>query len=374
MEILLLEPYYTGSHQAWVDGYVRHSRLSVRPLLLPGRFWKWRMHGGAVTLARMFNETDYHPDVVLATDMVDLTTFLALTRKRTHSVPTALYFHENQLTYPLRRGEKRDLHYGFIQYASALSADMVFFNSQFHLADFYEELPRLLKHFPDYNELQTIDELRARSQVLPVGLELQRHDRYQNVERTADEPVIVWNHRWEYDKNPKEFFQALYALKGMGLAFKLVLLGESFRVQPEEFLQARDELADHILWFGYAPDFSTYSAWLWRADVCVSTAHHEFFGVATAEAIYCRCYPILPNRLVYPELIPASLHGACLYEDFDGLLGRLQAYLRGERPSEEELDLLRDHVRTYDWSEMAAQYDRRLEEIHAQRRHQCDAQ
>src|SRR5512135_1402358 len=97
MKVLLLEPYYTGSHAAWADGYAAHSRHQVAVLGLPGRFWKWRMHGGAVTLAREFMGMDFAPDLLLATDMLDLTTFLALTRARTHAVPTAIYFHENQL-------------------------------------------------------------------------------------------------------------------------------------------------------------------------------------------------------------------------------------------------------------------------------------
>jgi len=371
MDILLIEPYYTGSHQAWVDGYVCHSRHSVRTLLLPGRFWKWRMHGGAVTLARQFRESCYRPDLILATDMLDLTTFLALTRDLTHDIPAAIYFHENQLTYPLRRGEKRDLHYGFINFASALLADAVFFNSQYHLDSFYNELPRLLKHFPDYNELHTVSVLRARSEVLPLGLDLKRHDAYRpqfpgpSVAEIHEEyaPTIVWNHRWEYDKNPQAFFNVIYALAGMGLPFKLALLGESFSIKPEEFLDARERLADRIVQFGYLEDFPAYSSWLWRGDVCVSTAHHEFFGAATAEAIYCGCYPILPNRLVYPDLVPAELRAECLYGDFDGLLERLRQFLVGQRPAPQASQALHEHVARFDWTQMAAVYDQRLEEM-----------
>jgi glycosyltransferase involved in cell wall biosynthesis len=211
MRILLVEPYYTGSHQAWADGYSRSSSHQVELLCLPGRFWKWRMHGGAVTLARRFRELDVQPDLILTTDMLDLTTFLALTRDLTHDVPTAIYFHENQLTYPMRRGEKRDLHYGFVNYASALVAHWVFFNSAYHKKAFFDELPRLLKHFPDYNELESLSQIRAKSQVLPLGLDLTRHDRYRPAEPRSGRPLILWNHRWEYDKNPKEFFNAVYA-------------------------------------------------------------------------------------------------------------------------------------------------------------------
>jgi hypothetical protein len=41
MRILLIEPYFGGSHKAWAQGYVTHSRHDVTLLTLPARFWKW---------------------------------------------------------------------------------------------------------------------------------------------------------------------------------------------------------------------------------------------------------------------------------------------------------------------------------------------
>jgi hypothetical protein len=102
------------------------------------------MHGGAVTLARHFMESDEQPDLLLASDMLDLTTFLALTRAKTAALPTALYFHENQLTYPWSPNganpAQQRAHYAFINYTSALSADTVLFNSQYHLEAFTGQL------------------------------------------------------------------------------------------------------------------------------------------------------------------------------------------------------------------------------------------
>ena len=49
--VWLLNPYDTGSHKAWAEGYAAHSAHRVRVLAMQGYFWKWRMHGGALELA-----------------------------------------------------------------------------------------------------------------------------------------------------------------------------------------------------------------------------------------------------------------------------------------------------------------------------------
>ncbi|GAB4540150.1 MAG: DUF3524 domain-containing protein [Anaerolineae bacterium] len=369
MKILLVEPYYTGSHAAWAAGYAAHSRHEVMLLTLPGRFWKWRMHGGAITLARQFLVMEITPDLILATDMLDLTTFLALTRARTCHLPTAIYFHENQLSYPWSPTDRdvkqgRSLHYGFINYASALVADAVFFNSRYHLGSFLAELPLLLKHFPDHNELDTVEGVRARSEVLPLGLDLRRFDAYRPDPRTSTSgapPLILWNHRWEYDKNPQEFLQALYVLADRGLDFGLAILGERFREQPAEFIEARHRLGKRVRHFGYVPDFASYARWLWQADLLPVTSYQDFFGASVVEAIYCGCLPLLPRRLSYPELIPPEYHRLCFYQDFDDLVDRLEAVIRNPDPMRQPG--LRQVMARFDWSEMATIYDDRLEAV-----------
>jgi glycosyltransferase involved in cell wall biosynthesis len=357
MRICLLEPYDTGSHGAWVRGYARHSRHEIVPLTLKGQFWKWRMHGGAVTLARAYRErfgAEPGPDLILASDMLDLSTFLALTRDLTHATPTALYMHENQLTYPLRPGEQRDLHYGFLNYASMLCADRVLFNSQYHLDAWFDELPRLLKHFPDYNELHTVAEIRARSAVLPLGLDLEALDAHR-VAKANGPLLIVWNHRWEYDKDPETFLQALYALDATGLPFQVALLGEQFVRVPPSFQEARERLGTHIVQFGYVDSFAEYARWLWRADMAVSTALHDFFGAAVVEAIYCEAMPMLPDRLAYPQFIPDALRHLCLYRGFEALVERLVWAARD--PERARGVSLREAVSPYAWRRMAPRYD-----------------
>ncbi len=365
MNILIIEPYDTGSHRAWMDGYAAQSAHTITILSLPGQYWKWRMQGGAVTLARLYAEREVRPDLILASDMLNLGVFLALTRRMTASIPTAIYFHENQLTYPMgpRQRQEQHLQLALINYSSAMAADAIFFNSRFHQEAFFEELPRLLKHYPDFNELDSIGVLRERSAVLPLGLALRRFDAFRELKARGQPPLIVWNHRWDYDKNPAAFLNAACRLASEGVDFSVALTGENLREVPAEFEQARTILGERVIQYGYLC-FEEYARLLWQADVQVSTAHHDFFGISTAEAIYCGCVPLLPRRLNYPDLIPAAYHDRYLYLEGE-VFQALRRWLADPQPAPTEL---RAHVAQYDWKMLAPRYDRAFEALAARRR------
>jgi len=334
------------------------------------------MQGGAVTLARkslQAIEEGLTPDVIFANSMVNLPAFLALTRHRMQGVPVVCYMHENQLTYPISPDEKRDLSYGYINYLTCLAADRIVFNSRFHYEEFMRALPGLLRAFPDYTHLHTVQQIREKSSVLHLGMDLKAHDQYASHYTShawgpsMDPPVVLWNHRWEYDKNPSAFFRLMNRLDDSGCKFRLILAGKHFESQPHEFEKAFERYADRILHYGYAEDFEEYSRLLHRADIVISTAIHEFFGVAVMESIYCGCHPLLPNRLSYPELIPASLHKPLLhvpilYEDEEELFAIMYAILRGEeRPLPPST--LRSILGSLDWSAHVAHYDALLESV-----------
>jgi glycosyltransferase involved in cell wall biosynthesis len=321
------------------------------------------MHGGAVTLAQQFNAEPGLPDLILATDMLDVTTFRALSGVR---LPIALYMHENQLTYPLpddgasgpmrRQLGERDLHYAFINYVSMLASDRVFFNSGYHRESFFAALPNFLRHFPEYNELDSVASLEAKSAVLPVGVRYEWLRRERPPAHRDPAPLVLWNQRWEYDKNPAAFFDALYAVQDAGIPFRLALCGENFRRRPQEFEAALERLAPCIVHAGYAPQ-EQYRAFLWEAEVTVSTALHEFFGISVLEAVACESFPLLPNRLSYPKLLPERFHPACLYTDQDSLVQALKAALTDREQTAAVASALAGEVARYDWGRVAGLYD-----------------
>jgi len=329
------------------------------------------MHGGAVTLAREFQGLDFQPDLLLATDMLDLTTFLALSRRRTAQLPTVLYLHENQLTYPLpedpeqgpmrrQRGE-RDLHYAFINYASMLTANHIVFNSEFQRSCLFDQLPSFLNHFPEFREEQTLDQLRSRSSVLSVGLDLKCLESNRTGSR-QNPPLILWNQRWEYDKNPEGFFETLLTLAGENIPFEVALCGESFQQQPKIFASAIQTLGNRVMHQGYAQP-ELYHRLLWESTLTFSTAIHEFFGISILEAALCETLPFLPNRLSYPELLPTEFHARCLYDCQEGLLQHLRWSLAHPEETRRIATTLASRIRTFDWECWAPEYDRLLEKV-----------
>lgn len=370
MRILLIEPFFTGSHKKWAEEFQQFSRHEIQILSLPGYHWKWRMHGAAVTLAQQALQLA-KPDLILATDMLDVSAFAALTRKQWSDVPIAVYFHENQLTYPWSPTDadvqlQRDNHYAFINYTSALVADKVFFNSQYHLKSFLNELPRLLKQFPDYNNFETVQPIEAKSTILPLGMNLQKFDSYilpiDEKAKLRERAVVLWNHRWEYDKNPDTFFNALLEIAERGVDFRLVVLGEKLSKQPPIFELVKEKFSDKILHFGYAESFEEYAKWVCKADVLPVTSTQDFFGGSVVEAMYCNVVPYLPKRLAYPEHLPESLHSTFFYEEED-FVNKLQRriwdvkYLR--------IMNTQQYAAKYDWSNLITNYDNEMKQITA---------
>ncbi len=361
MIIHLFAPFFTGSHKAWAEGYVQNSKHEIKIFSLSGKYWKWRMHGAAVSLAQQFLDQKEQPDLILATDMLDLATFLALTRQRTATIPTVLYFHENQLTYPWSPTDedvalKRDRHYSWINYTSALAADQLCFNSQYHKDSFLKELAVFLQAFPDYKGLDNVPKITVKSMVLPLGMSLKKLDALKEGDVTRESaPVLLWNHRWEYDKNPDAFFKLCYRLKSENIDFQLIVLGEHYAKSPAVFKEAKEKLSDRILHWGYAERFEKYAAWLWRSDILPVTSKQDFFGGSVVEAMYCGVYPLLPNRLAFPEHIPNSSHKDHLYENEEDLYEKTKALLLDF--SKLEACPFTDWVEGYDWTKMSGVYD-----------------
>jgi glycosyltransferase involved in cell wall biosynthesis len=353
LKILVLEPYYGGSHKTFLDG-LRKLPFYFKLMTLPARKWKWRMRLSASYYAGKLYRLNEHFDRILCSTFVDVAAFRGLAPPWVREVPLLTYFHENQFAYPVQHKDERDLHFALTNITTALASDSLAFNSSYNLSSFLSDTEKLMKKSPDLKLDKPSRILKDKSRIIPPGIDFSVLDTVEEPLRGRT-PVLVWNHRWEHDKNPEMFFQTLFDLDSQGLDFSLVVLGQSFQGRPAVFNEVRKRLSHRILHMGYVRSRRDYFRLLKGGTIVVSTALHEFFGLAVIEAIRAGCRPLLPRRLSYPELFP----GEYLYDE-ENLIHRLKEEITLKRQlSKEKALALTDR---FSWNRLAPDYTAWLSE------------
>jgi glycosyltransferase involved in cell wall biosynthesis len=359
----MIEPYFEGSHKRWILDFQKFSNHNIELLTLPGRHWKWRMHGGAITLAQKYNNLDLKPDFIIASDMLNLPLFKSVAN--VDKIPIAMYFHENQITYPWSPNDRdiskgRDHHYGFINYSSALVSNLNLFNSDFHRISFTESLKNFLSNFPDYNDNANIEIIKSKSKTLYLGLDLKKFDSYYH-KKNNKKFTILWNHRWEHDKNPNDFIDVIDELDKRKLDFDCILLGKNKQKKSGYYEEFIKRFPNRILHAGYCKTFEEYASLLWKADICPITSIQDFFGISIAEAVYCNTYPLLPNRLTYPEIYNKQINEHLFYENKKDLINKVETLIKNKEIDSE--DIPKNLIERFDWSYMIKKYDQIFDSI-----------
>ena len=350
---LLLSAYAADSHRRWSNELQKHiDEVEWTELILPPRFFSWRFRGNALTWAVNHAEVlNREYDFVLATSMCDIATLKGLV-PTLHQVPIIVYFHENQFVYPIQHKvvQREVFHFCMLNIYTALAADSILFNSEYNYQSLLTGVSKLIRKMPDHAPKKTYDLIKNKSRVLPVPLE----DKLFTSAKSQNQKLsILWNHRWEYDKAPERFFAALFILKELNVDFDLHVVGQQFSKSPAIFALAEEQLQDHIKTWGYQESKEAYYKCIEQSNVVVSTALHEFQGVALLEAVAGKCFPLAPNRLVYPHILPQE----CLYHSYpddrskeakalsDKLL-LLSKYIPQKGPN----------IESYKWSNLVTEY------------------
>ncbi|XP_056611614.1 glycosyltransferase-like domain-containing protein 1 isoform X1 [Triplophysa dalaica] len=412
MSVLLLEAFNGGSHKQLLD-LLQETVEDCVSFTLPAKKWHWRARTSALYFMQAVPASSLYR-VLFTSSVLNLAELVAL-RPDLGRLKKVLYFHENQLVYPVRKSQERDFQYGYNQILSCLVADVVAFNSSFNMESFLSSISTFMKTMPDHRPKDLDRLIRPKCRVLhfpirfpevtrflPAHKRLRHSERHVNIysqaaqhhtdtsvpsetesheeklqkeglqstslapglEASQNQPAcrqcdegekprplhIVWPHRWEHDKDPQLFFQTLLKLKERQLSFEVSVLGETFTDVPDIFAEAKEQLVDHIQYWGFMPSKEDYLKALCQADVVVSTAKHEFFGVAMIEAVHCGCYPLCPNTLVYPEIFPATY----LYSTPEQLCKKLQHFCK--RPQLVRQHVTQVNISTFSWETLKDEF------------------
>ncbi|HKL82879.1 MAG TPA: DUF3524 domain-containing protein, partial [Desulfobacter sp.] len=228
--------------------------------------------------------------------------------------------------------------------------------------DFFSAAKALIRKMPDLRPEWVLDKIRGKTGVLYPGIEV-GPSVFGSLERqdsSLDRPLVVWNHRWEYDKNPKAFFTVLERLKRRGILFYLAVMGEQYDTVPKEFNGIEERFGAELLVCGYQEQAADYRKWLAKGSVVISTAIQENFGISVMEAVAHGCFPLLPNRLSYPELIPEHLKPDVIYHDDADLEARLEHILVQPDVYRNKAVALAAHAERFSWMHMAQKWDEAL--------------
>ncbi|WP_293268282.1 DUF3524 domain-containing protein [Neptunomonas sp.] len=301
MRILLLSAYDADSHQYWRKGLVTNFPEHQWAILsLPARYFSWRLRGNSLSWA--FGESAHllqQPyDLIIATSMTDLSSLRGFVPALSH-IPTLLYFHENQFAYPESGKEFKSVEPKILNVYSALAADHIAFNTHYNRNSFIEGASALLKKLPDQVPLGLTARLQKSSSVLAVPL---NGDCYRKARKQAGPLHIVWNHRWEFDKGPELLYNALKTLDNDGVNVTFSIVGQQFRRAPEAFNNIKMQFPSLLKHCGFIESAAEYRQLLQNADVVLSTALHDFQGIAVLEGVAAGALPAVPNRLAYQEL------------------------------------------------------------------------
>ncbi|XP_048164644.1 glycosyltransferase-like domain-containing protein 1 isoform X7 [Corvus hawaiiensis] len=388
MSVLLIEPFYGGSHKQLMDVLQEELQEDCVLCTLPAKKWHWKARTSALYFMQTV-PTSSNYRILFASSVLNLAELAAL-RPDLGKLKKVLYFHENQLAYPVQKCQERDFQYGYNQILSWFMPE--------HKLAHLEKVIGVKRNGDSYQSegLPGQQESRAvmkTSDAHPEsglcepqpGLCTTQHEGlpsppaapaqaeapestnpYQGEDKQCltfnlsnilsgldyqQRPLhIAWPHRWEHDKDPETFFKVLMKLKEQDLPFYVSVLGETFSEIPDIFSEAREVLGSSVLHWGYLPSKDDYFRALCTADVVISTAKHEFFGVAMIEAVHCGCYPLCPKALVYPEIFPAEY----LYSTPEQLFKRLQNFCK--RPDIVRKHLYKGETAGFSWAALGSKF------------------
>nr|XP_054535791.1 glycosyltransferase-like domain-containing protein 1 isoform X5 [Pan troglodytes] len=410
MSILIIEAFYGGSHKQLVD-LLQEELGDCVVYTLPAKKWHWR----ARTSALYFSQTipiSEHYRTLFASSVLNLTELAAL-RPDLGKLKKILYFHENQLIYPVKKCQERDFQYGYNQILSCLVADVVVFNSVFNMESFLTSIGKFMKLIPDHRPKDLESIIRPKCQVIYFPI------RFPDVSSTSTRvgtgkekgsvqtcaylhshviELMPGQHKHSVQfyrkasftpsvrfmpKHKTTHLKKMLGLKGNGGAvLSMALPFQPEQRDSEDLLKNFNSECDTHCGLDTARQEYLGNSLRQESDLKKSTSsdnsssHHgenkqnltvdpcDILGGVDnqqrllhivwphrwLEAVYCGCYPLCPKDLVYPEIFPAEY----LYSTPEQLSKRLQNFCK--RPDIIRKHLYKGEITPFSWAALHGKF------------------
>jgi hypothetical protein len=296
-----------------LDAMVRCSRHRWTVLKLPPRRVERRLTSAARWFAELLSR---HPvrgvDVVFVSDAMALTDLLHYVPALL-DVPAVAYFHDNHLPPPGVSGEDE---LGLINLQTASVATEAWFNSTFHLKTFLARAGAAAKRSNDPAVHNLLSGLMRKLQVVHPPMDLALIQRVSAAYTGEHDPYMIFADL--RGGGAGVLGEALRQLTPTCEGIELASVGNG-EIPADGLLQRTIPGADEI---------AQVHA-MRKAGVVVGTRTDALYDPQAVWAMAVGCWPVLPAAGFYPELVPESLHDACLYDGTaNGLAEKLSAFWR----------------------------------------------
>ena len=333
LDILALEPFYGGIRRHMLETVIRCSRHRWTLLKLPPRRIERRLSVAASWFAEQLSRHwSGRVDILFTSEAMNLASLYRLV-PAVAAPPSVVYFHDNQLLAPKvvrpkvtqRNADElpeqipgrggatnalvtpplplaaREVDLALVNLNTATAATEIWFNSTFHMRSFLAGAAKLIERHPELSSHSPLAQVTAKAHVMPPPLDL---NLIPHVKLAADTPArdprtIFIDTR---DAQVRILNAALGELASRGERFRLITVGpveDLSDTWPRRTISETDDYA-HV-------------QGLWEAGVVLSVRPGAPCDLQVIRGMQAGCRPVLPDRGIYPELIPASLRDECLY-------------------------------------------------------------
>jgi len=140
--------------------------------------------------------------------------------------------------------------------------------------------------------------------------------------RPEKENIVIFPHRWDFDKRPNIFLNLAYYYKQKFPNWRFIVTTSRPRFRStSKWLEnlALKAISDGVIEVKEGLTKKEYYEWMAKAKIMVSTTVYESWGYITTEAITFGTYPLVPNNFSYQSIMKEEN----MYKDYDELFTKL---------------------------------------------------